>query len=179
LGTGALLAVAAAAGAQTPQSSNRFLHPEEIAPYFTSAGDANGVGLTVRWPIRSRLAVQAEGEFRNEERDVEFYRPGSAGFNGNVVLVLDLPGAGRITPFLVGGGGLEHHRAPDDWAPSLELVQWRGADSFVVNAGGGVRVGLTDRVGVRVELRYADGWAGGAVDSFRVMTGTTITFGKR
>ena len=176
-GTCALLAVAATAGAQSAQSSNRFLNPESFTPYVTSEGDATGVGLAVRWPIAGRLAVQGEGEFRNGSRDVTYFLPSSNGFNGNILLVLDMPTMWRVTPFLVGGGGLEHFTIPQYAGPSA--VNWESRDSFVVNAGGGVHVALTDRVGVRVELRYADGWAEGATDSVRVMYGTTINFGRR
>lgn len=177
-GTCALLTVAAVAAAQSPQSSNRFLNPEEISPFVTSEGDATGIGLAVRWPIAGRLAIQGEGEYRNGRHDLGFYLPNSTGFNGNVLLVLDMPSVWRVTPFVVGGGGVERHSAAVQ-APGLNQVQWDGRDSFVVNAGGGVRVALTDRVGVRIEVRYADGWAGGAVDSVRVMYGTTIGFGRR
>jgi opacity protein-like surface antigen len=176
-GACAVLALGATARAQSPDPPNRFLHPEQVSPYLTSAGDATAVGLAVRWPIAARLAVQGEGEYRNGGRDLERYLPRSSGFNGNVVLVLDGPRLWRVTPFVVGGGGLEHHRAAD-WAPNPDLIDWSGHDSFVVNAGGGIRVAVTDRIGARIEVRYADGWAGGAVDSVRVMYGTTIGLGK-
>ena len=177
-GACALLAIAASARAQNPQPRSGFLAPTEVAPYVTSGGDATGVGATVRWPMTARLALQAEGEYRNGHRDLTRYLPRSTGLNGNLVLVLDLPRLWRVTPFVVGGGGLEH-RIDVVEGSTLETLRWRSGNSFVVNAGGGVRVALTDRVGARVEVRYADGWAEGAWDSLRVMYGTTIGFGSR
>ena len=181
-GAWALLALAVPAGAQDrgraddPNPPSRFLNPTEVAPYVTSGGDATGVGATVRWPMTSRLSIQAEGEYRNGTRDVVRYLPSSSGINGNLVLVLDLPGAWRITPFLVGGGGLEHHLE----LPRTATIQpWRGGNSFVVNAGGGFRFALSERVAARVEVRFADGWAQGARDSLRVMYGTTVGLGER
>lgn len=183
-GASALLAVAVPARAQDhdpahdPNPPSRFLNPTEVAPYVTSGGDATGVGLTVRWPLVARLSLQAEGEYRNGTGGVARYLPSSTGINGNLVLVLDLPGAWRLTPFVVGGGGLEHH---DDVTSSAGTggPRWRSGNSFVVNAGGGIRLALSDRVAARVEVRFADGWAQGAWDSVRVMYGTTVGLGAR
>ena len=181
-GACALLTLAVPAKAQDqdeahdPNPPSRFLNPTEIAPYVTSGGDATGIGLTVRWPLASRLSVQAEGEYRNWTRDVVWHLPSSTGINGNLVLLLDLPGVWRVTPFVVGGGGLERHLDVPRSAPNL---QWRSGNSFVVNAGGGMRFALSERVAARVEVRFADGWAQGARDSIRVMSGTTIGLGER
>jgi hypothetical protein len=177
-GTCALLAVAVSARAQAPDPPNRFLNPAEVSPYVTSDGDATGIGVTVRWPMTSRLSIQAEGEYRHGQRDLVGFLPTSSGINSNLVLVLDLPRFWRVTPFVVGGGGLERYvdaaRAP---APGARF--WRSGNSFVVNGGGGLRLALSDRVGARVEIRYADGWAQGAWDSLRFMYGTTVALGDR
>jgi opacity protein-like surface antigen len=176
--TWALLA-AAAAHAQSPDRPNRFLNPDQVSAYTTSEGDAPGYGVAVRWPIASRLSVRGEGEYRTGggEDHVRFL-PRSAGFNGNIVLELAAPRLWRVTPFVVGGGGLEHHRAVR-WATSLDLIDWEDRDSFVVNAGAGLHVAITDHVGARIEVRYADGWAEGALDSIRVIYGTTVSLGAR
>jgi hypothetical protein len=177
-GTCALLAIAVSARAQDAEPPSRFLSPTEVSPYVTSGGDATGIGATVRWPIASRLSIQAEGEYRNGQRDLVRYLPTSSGINSNLVLMLDLPRFWRVTPYVVGGGGLEHHLDVARSAAS-EIPQWRTGNSFVVNGGGGFRFALSDRVGARVELRYADGWAQGAWDSVRVIYGTTVGFGDR
>jgi len=178
LGTCALLAIAVSARAQDSAPPNRFLNPTEVSPYVTSGGDATGIGVTVRWPMTARLSIQAEGEYRNGQRDLVRYLPTSSGVNSNLVLVLDLPRFWRVTPFVVGGGGLERHLDADGFAGPAG-PQWRAGTSFVVNGGGGFRVALSDRVGARVELRYADGWAQGAWDSVRIMYGTTVGLGSR
>lgn len=178
-GTCALLALTVSARAQAPDPPRRFFHPAEVSPYVTSGGDATGAGATVRWALTPRLSVQAEGEYRHGERDVLRHDPPtSSGINSNAVLVLDLPRVWRVTPFVVGGGGLERH-IDVVRTRRLDRSEWRSGYSFVVNGGGGVRVALTDRVGARVEIRYADGWAEGAWDSIRLMYGTTIGFGNR
>jgi hypothetical protein len=178
LGTCAALALTVPAHAQDSARPNRFLNPTEVSPYVTSGGDATGIGVTVRWPMTSRLAIQAEGEYRNRRRDLVHYLPTTSGINSNVVLVFDLPSGWRVTPFLVAGGGLERHVDLAD-ASSPGNLQWRAGNSFVVNGGGGFRVALSDRVGARVEVRYADGWAQGAWDSVRFIYATTVAFGER
>ena len=145
---------------------------------MTSGGDATGIGLTVRWPMAARLSIQAEGEYRNGQRDVIRYLPPSTGINGNLVAVFDLPHFWRVTPFVVGGGGLERHVDLASFAARAD-PQWRTGHSFVVNGGGGFRFALSDRVGARVEIRFADGWAEGATDRVRVIYGTTVGLGDR
>jgi hypothetical protein len=179
IGACALLAIATPARAQTPDPPNRFLHPTEIAPFVTSGGDSNGIGASVRWPMTSRLSIQAEGEYRYGESDPVWNLPISRGGNANLLLVVDGPRAWRITPFVVGGGGLEHRVGIDHSRPFTGPVTLSGGNSFVVNGGGGVRVALSDRVAARVEIRYADGWADGARDSVRFLYGTTVGFGPR
>lgn len=51
--------------ARDPNPPSRFLNPTEVAPYVTSGGDATGIGVAVRWPMVSRLSIQAEGEVRD------------------------------------------------------------------------------------------------------------------
>jgi hypothetical protein len=177
-GACALLALAATAHAQAPDPPSRFLNPTEVSPYVTSGGDATGIGVTVRWPMTARLSIQAEGEYRNGQRDVIRYQPRSSGINSNLVLLFDLPRVWRVTPFVVGGGGLERHVDVASFAERAD-PQWRTGHSFVVNAGGGFRVALSDRVGARLEIRFADGWAQGATDSVRVIYGTTVGLGDR
>jgi hypothetical protein len=177
-GTCALLALAVPARAQAPDPPSRFLNPTEVSPYATSGGDATGIGVTVRWPMTSRLSIQAEGEYRNGRRDPFLFQATSSGINSNLVFVLDLPRAWRVTPFVVGGGGVERHMEVAVYT-GPDAPRWRTANSFVVNAGGGFRVALSERVGARVEVRFADGWAMGAKDSVRFMYGTTIGLGSR
>ena len=173
------LTAPARAHAQAANPLSRFLHPTEIAPFVTSGGDSTGIGASVRWSMASRLSIQAEGEYRYGEPDPVWYLPISRGGNANLLLVIDGPRGWRITPFVVGGGGLEHRVGIDASRPFTGPVHLSGGNSFVVNAGGGFRIALSDRVAARVEIRYADGWAEGARDSVRVMYGTTVGLGPR
>jgi hypothetical protein len=77
---------------------------------------------------------------------------------------------------VIGGGGLEHYARLDQSTP---FVVTDHGMSFVVNAGGGVRVPINDRVGIRAEVRWSDGWMAGAPESFRMFYGATFGVGGR
>jgi hypothetical protein len=184
--TCALLAAPAAAGAQAPPAAGAQQAPPardardlpvEVSPFASSGGDTSGVGVSVRWPFMARLGLEFEAEYRHTQA-----RPLSGaleddGVNGNVNLVFDLPAIGRVRPFLLGGGGLEHYS--NLVQPDPHFLRKSGM-SFVVNAGGGVRVPINDRFGIRTELRWTDGWTEGwPGGGFRMFYGATVGVGGR
>jgi hypothetical protein len=186
LATCTLLSAPALAGAQqapptagaqrTPARDARDL-PIEVSPFASSGGETQGAGVSVRWPFMARLGVEFEAEYRHTQA-----RPLSGslednGVNGNVNLVFDLPAIGRVRPFLLGGGGLEHYSSVAQ--PEPHFLRESGM-SFVVNAGGGVRVPINDRFGIRTELRWTDGWTEGwPGGGFRMFYGATVGVGGR
>ena len=176
--TCALLAAPAAGGAQqAPPARDARDLPIEVSPFASSGGDTSGAGVSVRWPFMARLGLEFEAEYRHTQA-----RPLSGslednGVNGNVNLVFDLPAIGRVRPFLLGGGGLEHYSNVAQ--PEPHFLRESGM-SFVVNAGGGVRVPINDRFGIRTELRWTDGWTEGwPGGGFRMFYGATVGVGGR
>jgi len=185
--TCALLAAPAAGGAQqapltagaqqAPPARDARDLPIEVSPFASSGGDTSGAGVSVRWPFMARLGLEFEAEYRHTQA-----RPLSGslednGVNGNVNLVFDLPSIGRVRPFLLGGGGLEHYSNVAQ--PEPHFLRESGM-SFVVNAGGGVRVPINDRFGIRTELRWTDGWTEGwPGGGFRMFYGATVGVGGR
>ena len=183
----ALLSAPAVAGAQhqaTPAGAQQATSvrgardfPMEVTPFAASGGDTSSVGVAVRWPFMARLGLEFEAEYRHLAA-----RPLSGsleddGVNGNVNLVFDLPAIGRVRPFLLGGGGLEHYSFQVQ--PEPHFLRDSGM-SFVVNAGGGVRVPINDRFGIRTEVRWTDGWTEGwPGGGFRMFYGATIGVGGR
>ena len=185
--TCALLAAPAAGGAQqapltagaqqAPPARDARDLPIEVSPFASSGGDTSGAGVSVRWPFMARLGLEFEAEYRHTQA-----RPLSGslednGVTGNVNLVFDLPSIGRVRPFLLGGGGLEHYSNVAQ--PEPHFLRESGM-SFVVNVGGGVRVAINDRFGIRTEVRWADGWTKGApTGSLRIFYGATVGVGGR
>jgi len=158
--TCALLSAPALAGAQQAPTAGALQAPPardardlpiEVSPFVSSSGN------TPADPLRGTLE--------------------NNGVNGNVNLVYDLPAIGRVRPFVLGGGGLEHYAflvQPEPYFLSDTGV------SFVVNVGGGVRVAINDRFGIRTEVRWADGWTKGApTGSLRIFYGATVGVGGR
>ena len=167
LATCALLSAPALAGAQqapragaqqAPAASEAPNLPVQVSPFVSSGGDSSSVGVGVRWPFMSRLGLEFEAEYRRTLARPLHGTPENNGVNGNVNLVLDLPAIGRVRPFVLGGGGLEHYTFIVQ--PEPYLLRDTGV-AFVVNAGGGVRVPINDRFGIRTELRWTDGWTKG------------------
>ena len=159
--------------------------PIEISPFVsTGLGDSAGVGASVRWPISVKFAIEAEAEFRHTDGRLNYDTADNDGFNGSLNLIYDLPRLGRATPYVLGGGGLEHWAQPIPIGPySLTgpppLTVSNSGTSFVINAGGGVRVAITERWGLRAEARWSDGWAQGAPESVRIFYGATVGLGGK
>ena len=185
--TCSLLSVPALAAAQqrpptattqqaSPTSDARNL-PVEVSPFVASGGDSSSVGVAVRWPFMSRLGLEFEAEYRHMPPRPLMNSLENNGVNGNINLVADLPAIWRVRPYLLGGGGLEHYNFLVQ--PEPYFLRDSGV-SFVVNAGGGVRVPINDRFGVRTELRWTDGWTkGDPGGGFRMFYGATVGVGGR
>jgi hypothetical protein len=150
--------------------------PVEVSPFVASGGDSTSVGVAVRWPFLSRLGLEFDAEYRRIPARLFLNSLENNGVNGNVNLVVDLPAIGHARPYALGGGGLEHYNL----LQSEPYVFRDSGVSFVVNAGGGVRVPINDRFGVRAELRWTDGWTkGDPGGGFRMFYGATVGVGAR
>jgi len=183
--TCALLSAPAAAAAQqapptaitqhaSPAADARNL-PVEVSPFVASGGDTSSIGVAVRWPFISRLSLEFEAEYRHIAARPLVRSLENNGVNGNINLIADLPAIWRVRPYLLGGGGLEHYNLQIQ--PDPYFLRDSGV-SFVVNAGGGVRVPINDRFGVRAELRWTDGWTkGDPGGGFRMFYGATVGVG--
>jgi opacity protein-like surface antigen len=142
--------------------------PVEITPYvLLGSANASGVGTAVRFPVTDRLGLEVETELQRAE---------ITAVNIALSLVYDLPTIGRVTPYVAGGIGLVRHAKPI-FAPHLVGI---GTDTAVtLNAGGGVRVPVTDRWGVRSDARWSHGKGRAAADQWRVFNGATLAVGGR
>jgi opacity protein-like surface antigen len=166
--TCALLTVHAVAHAQTPADTRDRASPSrpiEVTPYV-SAGSAaaSGVGAAVRWPIGSKFGVELETELKRDQITAVAIA---------LSLVYDLPSIGRVTPYVAGGVGLAQHGVVY-FRPGGELLRGT-ATGLTLNAGGGVRVPVTDRWGVRSDARLLSG----DTDSWRIFNGATFGVGGK
>lgn len=143
--------------------------PVEITPYVLIGSQlASGVGTAVRWPVGSRFGVELETELKRAE---------ITAVNVALSLVYDLPTIGPVTPYVAAGVGLERFGKAfyrPDGKPLL------GSDTgLTVNAGGGVRVPVNDRWGVRSDARWLYGSGRDAPDRWRIYNGATFGVGGK
>lgn len=160
----AMLSAAASASAQN--------HPEsvtpaafEITPYlFLGSGTSSGIGAAVRWPLAPRLGLELDTNYRSAE---------IGSLSSNLSLLFDFPSAGPVTPYVVGGVGLDQYG-------TAELVggrvRPRGRTAVAVNAGGGVRVQADRNWGIRTDARWFNDLGQGP-ERWRLYNG--VTFGRR
>lgn len=168
---GALLALPVHAHAQ---SASAQVGAIEIQPFVSTGwGSGAGTGAAVRWAFAEKFALLGDVEFRHNDGNLLTVETDA--LYATLNLVFDLPSAGRFTPYVLGGGGIEHYSLRLDSAPA-ELAPRTGR-SFVTNAGGGVRMAINPRWGIRAELRWTDGWADGAPQNLHVYYGATIGLG--
>jgi opacity protein-like surface antigen len=171
--TCAVLAVHTGARAQTSGNGTNDQaspgRPIEITPYvLMGSASASGAGAAVRWPIGSRLGLELETELKQAE---------ITAVSVALSLVYDLPTIGRVTPYVAGGFGLERFGKAyfrPDGEPLL------GSDTgLTVNAGGGIRVPVNDRWGVRSDARWLYGPGRDAPDKWRIYNGATLGVGGK
>jgi opacity protein-like surface antigen len=162
----AVLVFAVSAGAQDNGDAARSLSPVEITPYVAlGSNGSSGVGGAVRWPLGSRFSLELETGYRRAEID---------GLTTSLSLLYDLPAWGRLTPYAVAGTGIEQFGTVFQ-SPDGRLATRKGT-ALTINAGGGVRVAVNDRWGVRTDARWSNGLGWQAPERWRLYNG--ITFGR-
>lgn len=171
--TCAVLAVHMPAHAQqtSPAADDRASpsRPIEITPYvLAGSGTASGVGTAVRWPLGSRFGIELETELRRAQ---------ITAVNLALSLVYDLPTVGRVTPYVAAGAGLERF-GKAFFRPDGQVLL--GSDTtLTINAGGGVRVPVNDRWGVRSDARWIYGTGRDAPEQWRIYNGATLGVGGK
>jgi hypothetical protein len=165
----ALLAVHGIAHAQQATEASAARSPVEITPYAAlGSGNVNGVGAAVRWEVAPKLGIELEMGVRPAEVTAMAIA---------VSLVYDLPAIGRVVPYAAAGIGLEQY-VTAFYHPTLGVVP--GTDTAIsVNTGGGLRIPIDDRWGVRTDARWFTGITGDKPERWRIYNGATLGVGKR
>jgi hypothetical protein len=147
--TCALVSVTATAEGQDTAAGGRISGPfrVEFAPFLSvGADDASSTGAAIRFPVGARLSLEVETEW--SLRSV-------SGLNAAGNLVVDLPKMARVTPYAIGGAGIERYTVTYD----LPGIGWTTnlTSALALNAGGGIRVPITRRWGMRTDARVING----------------------
>jgi hypothetical protein len=137
----------------------------EITPYVSAGSAAStGLGAAVRWPIGSKFGIELETELKRDQ---------IVAIAMALSLVYDLPTIGRVTPYVAAGVGFEP-QAVAYFRPNGETLLGT-ATRLTLNAGGGVRVPVSDRWSVRSDARVVHG----ETDAWRVFNGAAVGLGGK
>ena len=162
----ALLVVAATAEAQdAPARPSADRLPVEVSTFLAvGALDASSTGVTARMPIRARRASRPKpnGGWRRSAA------------SGRGQPRADLRKPGRVTPYVIGGAGIDRYKVSLGGPQQGSTTQLTSALS--VNAGGGVRIPLNARWGMRTDARISNG-IGRSPTRWRVFYGMTANVG--
>jgi hypothetical protein len=165
----ALAFSAGSLGAQTPTSDERGPTAVTVTP-FVSLGSpySSRVGAAILFPWTGTTGLEVEVGYRREELNA---------LSAHVSLIQDLPRIGRVTPYLAAGIGLEEYGTvvpqPDRTLATLART------ALSVNAGGGVKVPVDDRWGVRTDARWFNGLGRQAGEHWRLFNGVTWNAARR
>jgi hypothetical protein len=144
----------------------------EVTPYVAvgSAG-ASPVGTAVTFPVTSTLSVETDVAYRRGEGRIH-------ALSSSASLLYSLPRAGQATPYVAGGVGLSQYGAP--------VFSFNGGPigteprvALTVNAGGGVKVPVNDKMGLRTDARWFKSFGRQGSEQFRVAQGISFGAGKR
>jgi hypothetical protein len=144
----------------------------EVTPYLAlGSAAASPVGVAVTAPVTSRLSL---------ETDVA-YRLGEGHFNAlssSVSLLYFLPRVGRAIPYVVGGVGLSQYGATL-FSSNGRPIGTVSRVALTVNAGGGVKMPLNDKLDLRTDARWFKSFGRQGSEQFRVAHGLSFDVGKR
>ena len=161
-----LVVAATAAAQEAPVRPTTDQLPVELST-FLAVGDSDGssTGVTARMPIKARLSVEAEVAWRLED---------VSGLSASGNLVLDLRKPGRVTPYVIGGAGIDRYTV--DFGLPQQGLTTQLTSALSVNGGGGVRIPLNARWGMRTDARVSNGIGRGPT-RWRVFYGMTANVG--
>ena len=144
----------------------------EVTPYVAiGSSAASPVGTAVSFPLTSTLSVETDVAYRRGEGRIH-------ALSSNVSLLYSLPRIGQATPYLAGGIGLSQYGAPVLFSGGHPI----GTEprlAMTVNAGGGVKMPMNDKVDLRSDARWFKSFGRQGSEQFRVAQGISFDVGKR
>ena len=144
----------------------------EVTPYLAiGSSAASPVGAAVTFPVTSTLSVETDVAYRRGEGRIH-------ALSSNVSLLYSLPRVGQSTPYVAGGVGLSQYGAPVLFSSGYPI----GTEprlALTVNAGGGVKMPMNDKVDLRTDARWFKSFGRQGSEQFRVAQGISFDVGKR
>jgi len=146
--------------------------PVEVTPYVAlgSAG-VSPIGVAVTFPVTSTLSVETDVTYRRGEGRIH-------ALGTNTSLLWFLPRVRQSTPYAAAGVGLSEYGAlifSSDGRP----VGTQSRVAMTVNAGGGLKMPLNDKLDLRTDARWFKSFGRQGSEHFRVAQGIAFDAGKR
>ena|SRR5688572_13960153 len=146
--------------------------PVEVTPYVAlGSSAASPIGAAVSFPVTSTLSVETDVAYRRGEGRIH-------ALSSNVSLLYFLPRIGQSAPYVAGGVGLAQYGAPVFFSSGYPI----GTESrlaLTVNAGGGLKVPMNDKLDLRTDARWFKSFGRQGSEQFRVAQGVSFDVGKR
>ena len=144
----------------------------EVMPYVAlGSSGTSPVGTAIIFPVTSTLSVETDVAYRRGEGRIH-------ALSTNTSLLWFLPRIGQSTPYLAGGIGLSQYGAPIfsiDGPP----IGTESRVALTVNAGGGLKMPVKEKLGLRTDVRWFKSFRQGESEQFRVSQGLSFDVGKR
>lgn len=143
----------------------------EVTPYVAiGSGVAPPVGVILTVPITPRLSLETELGYRRGEGDI-------LALSTSTSLLWLLPRVGHASPYLAAGVGMAQYGRPVLSLSGPPIGTQRSV-AMTVNAGGGLKMPVTDRLELRSDARWFKMFGRGT-DEFRVAHGLSFDVGRR
>lgn len=143
-----------------------------VTPYVALGSEAaSPVGAAVTFPITSTLSVETDVAYRRGEGRIH-------ALSTNTSLLYFLPRVGRSTPYVAAGVGLAQYGAPV-FSSSGPPIGAQPRVAMTVNAGGGVKTPMNDKLDLRTDARWFKSFGRQGTEQFRVAQGISFDVGKR
>jgi hypothetical protein len=158
--------------ADTPTQHTEVSRGVQVTPFVSM--DSRGstpVGAAIRFPLGASFSLETELGYRRGEGDMN-------ALNSSVNLLYDLPRLGRTTPYLATGVGLAQYGVPVV-ARNGTVIGTEPRVGLEINAGGGLRVPVDEKWGMRTDARWFKSFGRDASEHFRVSQGVSFDVKKR
>lgn len=145
----------------------------EVTPYVALGSEAaSPVGAAVTFPVTPRLGIEIDTAYRRAEGGIN-------ALSTNASLLVFMPRLGRSTPYAAGGVGLAQYGAPVFSAAGGSPIGTQSRLAMTVNAGGGLKTPVNDRLDLRTDARWFKSFGKQGSEQFRVAQGMSFDVGKR
>lgn len=144
----------------------------EVTPYMAFGSEAaSPVGAAVTFPITPTLSVETDVAYRRGEGRIH-------ALSTNTSLLYFLPRVGRSTLYVAAGVGLAQYGTPV-FSSSGPPIGAQPRVAMTVNAGGGVKTPMNDKLDLRTDARWFKSFGRQGSEQFRVAQGISFDVGKR